>query len=165
MTGFTAPGPDLRNGVDYVPAATLQSAFDALEWRDGPDAVRQLNGVCSSSATITTTATDVAGCTVSFTLTGGSSVVIVNGIFAVGTSVAAATVATGTLVVDGVTATGQAIKDGNSIDSFPAAQIWLPTLAAGAHTLKLQISKTVNVGTMSIGITDSILSVLVFDHR
>lgn len=165
MSAFTAPATDLRVGVDYVAGAQMQDAFDALEWRDGPDAVRLLTAVCSSTATLTTTTTDVTGCSITFTLVGSSSVVLVNGVFAFSTSATGVTIATGSLMVDGVAQAGIATKNGQSFDSQPCNQMWLPTLAAGSHTLKLRAAKTAALGTMTVEITHTVLSILVFDHR
>lgn len=97
--------------------------------------------VCSSALGLTTTITDVPGCSVTIETEATNAVYVAYGVFdfeqiAAGTT----TIAVGILDVDGTDDTRQAIFNGVADNNrATAAQVWTGVLAsAGSHTFKLQ---------------------------
>lgn len=112
-----------------------------------------------TSATVTTSAADLSGCTVTFSTAVANTLVLVVGTFDFqinGTT----DIAGGTLVVDGTTVSGeQAILNGTV--RATVAMTWRVTLAAaGSHTLKLQVGKTGSSNTVTVRAAGSSISVV-----
>jgi hypothetical protein len=163
---FTAPASRPRNGITTYTAADLQPALNALQWRDGPSAVRRFQAECTAGPTIGTSAVDIAGCSVTFTVTGSNAFAVVTGTFGWSISTSNSTaVASGLCVVDGVTQPRAATKSLQTPDAFTGSQVWSPVLAAGSHTIKLQVVKDLVAGTIALDTTNTVLTVLLIDHR
>lgn len=124
-------------------------------------------GTCSSTLTLTTTPTDVPGCSVTVSVVGASAyaVVTANAEFAV--SVAAAGVLLScSLLVDGVNqaALGTVRDSAEYIHDGHRSYTWKVPLSAGSHTLKLSGSKSASGGTAAIAnYAGSNIVVQVFD--
>ena len=99
--------------------------------------------------TVTTTATDLAGCSITFTTLAANTVVLIDGIFDTECN-GSTDVLIGQLVVDGAPqTTGQAIQ--RLTGRAMACQRWKITLAtAGTHVAKLQVSKANNTNTLTV---------------
>jgi hypothetical protein len=67
-------------------------------------------------------------------------------------------------VIDGATQGGTATKSLANFDSQPSTQVWIASLAAGAHTIKLQCQKSAALATCSVQATETMLSILLIDH-
>lgn len=121
----------------------------------------------TSSLTLTTTVTDIAGATVSITTAVPNTVVVVMGVFDIfASNTTASDVAIGVLDVDGTaqaaSALFEALVTGTTAHRATVAQTWRVTLAAaGAHTLKLRASKSANTaGSYSAQTTHTTITVL-----
>lgn len=125
-------------------------------------------GTCSTALTLSTTLTDIAGCSVTVTIVGGSAYAIVtaNAQFVVSAAAAAGTIMSCALLVDGVnqSALGTLRDSADTVHDGHRAYTWKVPLAAGSHTLKLQGSKSAASGTCAITNTaGSNIVVQVFD--
>lgn len=120
----------------------------------------------SGSQTFTTTETDSAGCTISFTTaTAATCVVQGTGDFAVGTA-AASVVAIGRLNVDGVTvSTGREMHQrADSVGGSTCSGLWKFTLAAaGPHIVKLRLIKSGAGGVMQANDNHTQIVLTVFE--
>lgn len=113
-------------------------------------AVQQARMTSGSTLTLTGSAQDVAGATLTVTVGGADAVALVSATFDFAqTACTAATTEVGQLVVDGVAQDGQALLAQADVNSQRAtvAQSWLIPLAAGTHTLKLQAFRIGGTGT------------------
>ncbi len=125
------------------------------------------NAAATAGLTLSTTATDITGATVTFTTVNDDVDVLIIGTFdAQCNTVSGSTVIQGFCVVDGGAAeSGVALFLATaSAQRATVVQTWKVTLAAaGSHTIKLQGNKTAAVGTYTIVQTHTKISVLVLD--
>lgn len=110
-----------------------------------------------SVTAVTTTVTDVAGASVSFSTAEPNTVVKITGVFDVDSS--GGDIFVGVCVVDGGSAeSGEAHFSG--IGRGTVVQHWIVTLtSSGAHTAKLRCSKTAGGGSTQIYATHSVITV------
>lgn len=111
-------------------------------WPCGP--IRVLSDQASADQTLTTTATDVTGCSVTFTTRVPNAVAHITGTFYfVGTTVGYGA-CLGYCNVDGTLKTEAAVMiSGTNGEGGTFAQTWEHTFAsAGSHTVKLQVGKS-----------------------
>jgi len=103
--------------------------------------------VLSGDQTVTTTAADLAGCSITITTVLSNTAVVVDGVFDM-VSNGTADIFLGTLQVDGVTQTGEAHYVGTARTTV--MMTWEATLATpGSHTLKLRAGKGSNSNVMT----------------
>lgn len=124
-------------------------------------------GTCNSALTLTTTLTDVSGCSVNATTTGANSYAMVtaNAQFMVSVASAGVTLAC-VLLVDGVNqaANGTLRDSADQVHDGHRSFTWKVPLTAGAHTFKLQGNKSAAGSTSSITNTaGSNIVVMIFD--
>jgi len=142
--------------VSMAPAVAGAIASSS-DYNDVVDNVNQLNttrtkykrSVCSGDQTVTTTQTDLAGASISFTTAEANTQVLVTGVFDVN-STHASDVFIGTMSVDGgAVQVSEAHLTG--VLRANISQQWLVTVAtAGAHTVKLRVAKVNNLGTVTV---------------
>jgi hypothetical protein len=121
---------------------------------------------CSGALTLSTTSTDISGCSVTVTPAGNNAIAI-----AIATADFNVGVASGGLVlscnllVDGVLQGGGALASGATVTPQETHSfVWVVPLSGGsAHTLKLQGSKTAAAGTAAIIQTFTALVVVLLD--
>ncbi|WP_433067470.1 hypothetical protein [Dactylosporangium sp. CS-033363] len=164
-TPYTAPSPALRTGIDYLPAALLQPALDALAWRDNKNVLRVLQQHGTSNLTVTTSAQDLPGATLTFTPARSGAIALVVTVFAFSPSAAVSLDASGFLVVDGVAQARAAVRGMNAVQNQPATQAHRVVLSAASHTLKLQASRSAATGTVTLTAADSYLAVFLIDNN
>lgn len=128
----------------------------------GSDAIIPVMGIpliaySSSALTMSTTATDIAGATITYTPP-VAEVVFVTGVFDFNVTTVANTIAIGYLLVDGSaqTATAAFKVDGGTVARGTVTQTWVISLSAAAHTLKLQAAKSASGGGFQASGTISI---------
>lgn len=97
-----------------------------------------LRAAASAGLTVTTTAQDVPGATVTVTAPVAGTKVMVSGIFDVSCSAGGDTFI-GELLANGVNPGGEALS--SVLNRLTVAQTWAVTLGAGSNTLKLRASK------------------------
>lgn len=119
----------------------------------------------TGNLTLSTSVQDVAGCTVTFSVSGAHAFAMVNAAFDFQPTVSSAgNNAVGYLTVDGSSRSQQAIWTDNGANSRETTpQNWVVPLAAGSHTLKLQANKTGAGGTHVANSPHTSMSVLVVD--
>lgn len=120
----------------------------------------------SGTLTLTTTETDVPGCTWTFQTTGANAIVVVIGVFDFDCTSAAAnfTYAMGRLSVDGTTQTAEAHGTMAALIRNTCAQLWPVSVAAGTHTVKLRALKPSASTVISVDAVHTTMAVLVFDQ-
>lgn len=124
---------------------------------------RVIEGASTSDLTLTLTTTDIAGATSgSFTLV-SAAIVLIQANFDMTTTATTGGYCYGKFAIDGVTnartAPMLAIGAGPPVDRRGGFIQSRQSLAAGSHTIKLQGSKDVNTGTVSLG---GVLEVTIF---
>lgn len=142
----------LNGGVDNT-NVNASADMDGSKLLDSSVTSRKLDptsdiDTCSGDLTLTNAFQDVAGCTVTFTPTVASYALVI-GTFDF--DIGAGNTAYGTLDVDGSDETSFAILEGEARGTV--TQMWLVTLTAAEHTLKLQAKS--NSGGGTCGITHS----------
>lgn len=101
----------------------------------------------STTQTVTTTAADLAGATLSVTTAAANTKLLIHGLFDF-ESTHAADIALGTCMVGGVAQSGEAHLQ--SISRMTVSNAWVVTIAsAGATTIKLRVQKVNNSGTVT----------------
>jgi len=159
---FGTPSGSSRFGdANTAGSATTVSHSDHLHARE---TLRQDTVRCNSTLTLSTSAQDVANCTVTFTTNRTNVKVTVIGVFDFAHTSAGANTAIGELVVDGGSPqTGQALLDEGGVRGT-VMQSWTVTLAtAASHTLKLTAKKSINAGTAVANTDHTSLSYMAFD--
>jgi len=132
---------------EYVSAADLNANITGYDQAVGS----------TTSATVTTTAADLDGCTVTVTTAVASTVVMVVGTFDV-ESTGTTDVFFGQLLVAGSAQAGSCSFKGTG--RAVVSRTWMVTLgAAGSYTLKLQVDKINNSNTVTIYSTGSSIAV------
>jgi hypothetical protein len=117
----------------------------------------------SSSLNMTTTVTDIPGCSITLSTTTDNAVYLAYGIFDFDLGGATTATALGRLNVDGAD-TGKTARYGAEVasDVSTVAQQWRGTLAsAGSHTLKLRGSTS--AGTNLFAFSQSTLTVVIYE--
>lgn len=154
----------------------IKAAFDILnasEWDELLGLVGILTGfsqsgvgTCSAALTLTTTPTDITGCSVAVTVTGAHAYAVVTASAQFVVTAAAGVTLACSLLVDGVdqAALGTMRDSADQIHDHTRAFTWKVPLAAGAHTLKLRGSKAAALATAAISNTAGTnIVVMVFD--
>lgn len=109
-------------------------------------------GTCSAALVLTTTLTDVPGCTVTITATGANAYAMVTGNAQFVVTGAAGITMACALFVDGVNqaALGTIRDSADNVHDGHRSFTWKIPLSAGSHTLKLQGNKSAALATCSI---------------
>lgn len=161
---YAQPGQDDSGGRFY-----LYDNPTALYWPVVSEAHLQMLGpsIQNAALTLTTTATDVPNCSITFTTNYPNAIAFVwaQFDFTVSTAIGATGVCVGQINVDGTDITNCfAIADANAVSRQGASLCRPNTLAAaGSHTIKSRARKTINAGAASCGVTQTAISILVFD--
>lgn len=118
-------------------------------------------GFASATAglTLTTTPTDIPGVTYTATPSRAETWVVI-GVIDFDASVAGTNVGVGQIVMDTTTQSSLITSTGKTVQRSTVSQVWVLSISAAAHTVKLQASKTVNDGTHVANQTHSTLTVL-----
>lgn len=124
--------------------------------------IQRYDAAASSNLTLSTTETDVPGCSVTVTAQTDSAFYIAWGTFDAQQTSTASLTAIGSLSVDGTDETRQALFNGltNGLRAT-VGQVWSDTLTAGSHTLKLRGQMLSSSGIRFSG-THTSLVVVVF---
>jgi len=119
----------------------------------------------TGNLTLSTSVQDVAGCTITFSVSGAHAFAAVSAAFDFQPTISSAGInAVGYLTVDGSSRSQQAIWTDNGANSRQTTpQSWLVALSAGSHTLKLQANKTGAAGTHVANSPHTNMTVLVVD--
>jgi hypothetical protein len=153
-------------GTNSVPpsSAIAQLATDTSFLLNGHATVS--SAAATSLLGLTTTITDIAGCSISCTITGTNGVAFVLGIFDMSKTAAGAS-CVGYCNLDGADQTEQAILgDGSALaDRATVGQVWRLSLTVGAHTIKLRANKSANVGTMNANSPHTKIVALIIDNQ
>src|SRR5262245_9349798 len=149
--GFPWPaGTDRVMDGDNAMGALAQAIEDALAARFGSFNATE-NRMTGSDLTLAVGYVDVPGCSISYTSTVPERAVIVAS-FDANITVAGASGFQGIILVDGATQQGSAFFSlgasgtGRAVIAIPSVTI--PTLAPGAHTIKLQAHKNAAPATI-----------------
>lgn len=135
------------SGASNTLSAIPQSAVTNLATDLTGLRVKSYEAAASGALTMTTTATDIPGATVTITTTVTNTVALVIGTYDVSSSGTSDTFV-GSLIVDGSAQSGNAIS--TQANRATVTQAWAVTLAStGSHTLKLQASKAGAANTVS----------------
>lgn len=120
----------------------------------------------SASLTLTTTETDVPGCTWTFQTVGANAIVVVLGVFDFDCTGSPAnfTFASGRLSVDGVTQAAEAHGTMAALVRNTCAQMWPVNVSAGSHTVKLRAVKPSGTTSIAVDSPHTTMTVLVFDQ-
>lgn len=112
-------------------------------------------GTCSSPLTLTTTVTDVPGCTATVTVVGANAYAIVTASVQFTVTASAGITMAVPLYVDGVdqAVLGTVRDSADNIHDGHRSYTWKIPLTAGSHTLKLRGSKSAALATCSVNNT------------
>ena len=127
--------------------------------------VSSAKAACTTQLTVGTAYADVVGASVSVTAYNDNAVVIVTGVFDVNvTSASAGVIAIGQCMVDGaLPAPAIATHDLGTVGRHTVTQTWRAAVGAGAHTIKLQASKTAAGGTATVLTVHTTITAILID--
>jgi len=123
--------------------------------------------MCNNNTALTTANQSIPGTDVTFTTVNPGAIVVCLGQFDMNcsTAIGAGGVSVGTFQVDGVDSGNPlAISDAQTANRQGCSTTLIQALgAAGSHTIRLRARKTINAGAVTALISQTALSVLVFD--
>lgn len=171
MIRYTAFGETPSFGGYNMPFVAMAQAVagsiaSASEYNKVVANVNQLNttrttykrSLCNADTTVTTSAADLPGTTISFNTAEANTTVLFTAVFDV-SATSASDIFIGTLVVDGGSAQ-QSEAHFASNGRATVTQKWTVSLAAaGSHSAKLRVQKNNNVGTMTAFALHSVIVV------